>query len=378
MPNGAMLRPSTVADAWLGQALSTPCVAPEDGYHRETDMILHMNGTYETQRNLSRTVEYRWRFQDLVRDVIELLPLLSHRARQLKLLVRHTDGCDGTSHQGELQQPGVMSCRGARSSHAVVWPLYRMTDSRQFLMHADSGGRPLLEALLDVNVPWSARRPQAVFRGSLKTGSGKRRQRSNTSRLQVVTALREHGGTLFDTTGTKVPGPDGNKQNVEGAFLSPVQQAERYRMLLLLPGNGAASTTGWAFASGCAVLMEANATATVWTSSLAQPWEHYIPVALENTSDIIEKAQWCVDNSDACEAIATASRQLFVRAYWPAASEPGGGSNRSAALLHARLAEVKRDVLERLARHAAAHPECVPHVEFSTMHPHVESPSPLK
>ena len=99
-------------------------------------------------------------------------------------------------------------------------------------------------------------------------------------------------------------------------------------------------------------------------------------VALENTSDIVEKARWCVDNSDACEAIATASRQLFVRAYWPAASEPGGGSNRSAALLHARLAEVKRDVLERLARHAAAHPECVPHVEFSTMHPHVESPSP--
>ena len=106
MPNGAMLRPSTVADAWLGQALSTPCVAPMDGYHSETDMILHMNGTYETQRNLSRTVEYRWRFQDLVRDVIELLPLLSHRARQLKLLVRHTDGCDGASHQGGLQQPG--------------------------------------------------------------------------------------------------------------------------------------------------------------------------------------------------------------------------------------------------------------------------------
>ena len=374
MPNGAMLRPSTVADAWLGQALSTPCVAPMDGYHSETDMILHMNGTYETQRNLSRTVEYRWRFQDLVRDVIEVLPLLSHRARQLKLLVRHSDGCDGSSHQGSLQQPAVMSCRGARSSHAVVWPRYRMTE--RILMNTDSGGRPLLEALLGVNVPWSARRPQAVFRGSLENGFGKRRQKLNTSRLQVVTALREHGGTLFDTTGTKVPGPDGNKQNVEGAFLSPVQQAERYRMLLLLPGNGAASTTGWAFASGCAVLMEANATATVWTSSLAQPWEHYIPVALENTSDIIEKARWCVDNSDACEAIATASRQLFVRAYWPAASEPGGGSNRSAALLHARLAEVKREVLERLARHAAAHPECVPHVEFSTMHPHVESPSP--
>ena len=74
----------------------------------------------------------------------------------------------------------------------------------------------------------------------------------------------------------------------------------------------------------------------------------------------------------ACEAIATASRQLFVRAYWPAASEPGGGSNRSAALFHARLKEVQREVLERLARHAAAHPECVPHVEHSTMHPHVE------
>ena len=145
-------------------------------------------------------------------------------------------------------------------------------------------------------------------------------------------------------------------------WVAPVQQAERYRMLLLLPGNGAASTTGWAFASGCAVLMEANATATVWTSSLAQPWEHYIPVALENTSDIVEKARWCVDNSDACEAIATASRQLFVRAYWPAASEPGGGSNRSAALFHARLKEVQREVLERLARHAAAHPECVPRI----------------
>ena len=184
MPNGAMLRPSTVADAWLGQALSTPCVAPKDGYHRETDMILHMNGTYETQRNLSIEISSRWRFQDLVRDVIELLPLLSHRARQLKLLVRHSDGCDGSSHQGSLQQPGVMSCRGARSSHAVVWPLYRMTDS--MLMEADSGGRPLLEALLDVNVPWTARRPQAVFRGSQNSGSGERRQKLNTSRLQVM------------------------------------------------------------------------------------------------------------------------------------------------------------------------------------------------
>jgi len=65
------------------------------------------------------------------------------------------------------------------------------------------------------------------------------------------------------------------------------------------------------------------------------------------------------------------SSQLLIRAYWPAGLEPrasgSSGSTSATALFYERLAEVKRETLEKLARHAAEHPECVPHLRSGVM-----------
>ncbi|EOD05879.1 hypothetical protein EMIHUDRAFT_250103 [Emiliania huxleyi CCMP1516] len=329
-----MLRVSDVADAWIGRALTTSCSHTERNI-KGRDFLVFPNGTYMIN-NMSRAVSRQSVLRNTSAKFYDTLPLLSSRARERPVVVMDGDRCTPSP------QIAIMSCRDASSPNVVVWPMYRMLEQDVARLWPE---------LLSVAVPWSQRRPVVVWRGSLSTGLGRT---DGTSRLDVVSALRAHGGSLFDT-GLHDLAPhnktgDGLRSVKFDQYLTAVQQAQRYQMLLILPGNGAASASVWAMASGCTLLMEATQTAVTWTTSLARPWEHFIPVDLANVSDIIRGARFCVDHSEECEHIAMSARRLLVAAYWPA------GTAEYAAELAALPAASRT--------RKAANPQCAPRPEL--------------
>jgi hypothetical protein len=199
--------------------------------------------------------------------------------------------------------PVIRNCRFSRAGE-VVWPSLRQDASQVF----DKTN----EVLSSPAVPWHLRLPSAVWRGG-RTGAD-RYGTSNADRLGFVEQFRgrEHFNVEFVDGAQNVS--RGSHPPPPAAFMAPAQQAE-HKMIIALPGNGAASAMAWVFQSGSAVLLPYPIHEDTWLLSAAQPWVHFVPLA-RNLSDVEERVRWCLTDSDVCERIAAAGKRL-IAPYWP-------------------------------------------------------------
>jgi len=81
----------------------------------------------------------------------------------------------------------------------------------------------------------------------------------------------------------------------------------RYKMLVMVEGNDVASGLKWALLSSSAVLMPPPTVVSWAMEDLLEPWVHYVPLC-QNTSDLPQKAAWCLENGARCAAIGEAGR----------------------------------------------------------------------
>mmetsp|Transcript_32322 Transcript_32322/g.96254 ORF Transcript_32322/g.96254 Transcript_32322/m.96254 type:complete len:319 (+) Transcript_32322:22-978(+) len=201
------------------------------------------------------------------------------------VLIHTADGC-----REERPVPHFANCRLARlgghqagPSTRVVWPSLRMTEAEAWQRSS-----PFLGAEGPSAIPWEARKPQAVWRGDW---NGLDRPHSNRAAL----VANYSGNPLFDV-GFVRPGSDTNINracramshllpinwsalggsvdqqiaNCKAALralepkgsLTTAEQAG-YKMVLVLEGNGAASSMSWVLASGSTALIPTPTSAEV-------------------------------------------------------------------------------------------------------------------
>lgn len=82
-----------------------------------------------------------------------------------------------------------------------------------------------------------------------------------------------------------------------------MQGMASYKMIIQAEGNDVSSGLKWSLLSGSAVVMPPPRIDSWAMESTLVPWVHYIPVDVD-FGNLVERAQWCVDNPAQCEVIA--------------------------------------------------------------------------
>jgi hypothetical protein len=144
---------------------------------------------------------------------------------------------------------------------------------------------------------WADRKPLAIWRGGT---SGVERP---TVRFRVVEALRDcpHADALFVRGGWPL-----NDASVPDDFYGSrisFEEHLQYKYMLVLDGNGAASSAQWVFGTGCVPLFVSHPDTHFWLKEFLVPMVTYIPIAYD-LSNLHSTLHWLVDNDEAAQAIA--------------------------------------------------------------------------
>lgn len=168
------------------------------------------------------------------------------------------------------------------------------------------------EHWLPRQVRWSEREARAVWRGST-TGLFyfSEDDLDRLPRYRLCRALSELGHAA-DVALTAVVQTADEAQTLqiekrlkqEGLFkpFFPMEEMTRYRYVLDIDGN----SNSWNFMMKLrlgACVLRVDSDWKQWFCERLLPWEHYVPIA-KDLSNAHEMLQWCLDNSDECEAIA--------------------------------------------------------------------------
>jgi hypothetical protein len=200
-------------------------------------------------------------------------------------------------------------------------------------------GSPNLPSGLLADVSWEEKRPKAIWRGVLSGIEESSKAHAKTiidgvisvnssdhlepliARLKSIPRFRlvyDHKGRSYCDVGI-VDKADCQSMQSMGAkiyanLLAPsVSRADqlRYKYLIAVEGNDAATSVGWMFASNSLVLMPVPNWETILYFGL-KPWEHYVPIS-QRFEDLEEKIEWCRDNDKICQEIVKNANAHFSR-----------------------------------------------------------------
>ncbi|QHR78438.1 putative lipopolysaccharide-modifying enzyme protein [Lymphocystis disease virus 4] len=172
---------------------------------------------------------------------------------------------------------------------------------------------------IKINLDWNSKLSKAVFRGS-STGAGVTVE--TNQRLKVCLKLAKERPDLIDAGITKWnlrPRKHKSSKYLEtieindyslADFISPQEQADRYKYVLCLEGHVAAFRISREMTYGCTLLLT-ETPYKMWFVPYLKPWVHYVPVAYD-CSDLIDRIEWCKTHDDECKKIAETALQ-FVK-----------------------------------------------------------------
>lgn len=169
------------------------------------------------------------------------------------------------------------------------------------------------------SIPWSTRRPTAVWRGS-STGRGATVNDNIRLFVHTLSKLqkRDVDGELFldaeiskwnlrprkhpkNMYLTSISQKDFDFQ--KGTFLSPLQQCQ-YKYILHLPGHTCAYRLSLELYSG-SVLLFYPFEYQLWFTHHLKPWVHYVPLNENcNEEELFSKIKWCKEHDSECQMIA--------------------------------------------------------------------------
>jgi hypothetical protein len=153
---------------------------------------------------------------------------------------------------------------------------------------------------------WEDRIPMAFWRGS---GS----RRNGFLRKDAVLTLQENPAAdvklidhwLYDTD--DIPA-DCISEEVD------YREFTKYKMVLIIDGNGISSAHTWCFGIGAVPIMITNN--DFWFKSALIPFGNYIPVKYD-LSDLEEKIEWVLENDLEAKQIAERAMEMAYRIFTP-------------------------------------------------------------
>lgn len=176
------------------------------------------------------------------------------------------------------------------------------------------------------DTPWKDKKSTAVFRGA-STGCGVTIETNPRLKLAYIGAtykqntdepLLDVGITKWNLRPRKVKDSkylqiiDVEQMNNKGIhlvnFLS-LQEQSTYRYIINVDGHVSAFRLSIELGMGSVILL-AESKWKLWYTDLLVPYEHYVPIN-SDLSDLIQKIEWCRQNDNKCQEIASNSRKFF-------------------------------------------------------------------
>lgn len=170
------------------------------------------------------------------------------------------------------------------------------------------------------SVPWSAKRPVAVFRGS-STGTGTTIKTNQRLKALAIADSERNGGRLDVGITTWNLRP---RKHITSKYLETIerdsypvankmslQEQSNFKYILTLEGHVAAYRLSYELSSGSVVLL-AESKWKMWYYKFLQPYIHYVPVK-EDLSDLLDKIDWCRDHDEQCRVIAESAKSFYDR-----------------------------------------------------------------
>lgn len=158
------------------------------------------------------------------------------------------------------------------------------------------------------SVPFLDKKPTIVWRGGDTGGQGPitgQKERGldikKISRREFIDKFKDSEHVDACIIDNKL-GPTSEHYIGDPNWLTPIEQANKYKYQLYLEGNDAGSNPRWVFSTQCVVFAP-----DVFTSELTwhyhmKPWVNYIPFK-HDLSDLEEKIVWAENNIEKCNEI---------------------------------------------------------------------------
>ena len=167
------------------------------------------------------------------------------------------------------------------------------------------------------NLKWSEKKPRVVFRGSLTgcfTNSGNARIRGYEI-ARTRKDLFDYGITSLNQRIKKhsplSPLVIFNNQNIAVSPKLTSEEVSSHKFILVLEGHVIAFRTAVQMLSKSCILLQ-DSKYVAWYYHLLKPYEHYVPVK-EDLSDLVEKAEWCLENDSKCKQIGISAHALMTQ-----------------------------------------------------------------
>jgi hypothetical protein len=176
--------------------------------------------------------------------------------------------------------------------------------SRTGVVHYPLDDRTCLHGLQRLPGPaWADRKPFAIWRGGT---SGVERP---TIRMRVVEALQDcpHADAKFVRGGW--PLNDASVPDEHYGSRISFEEHLQYKYMLVLDGNGAASSAQWVFGTGCVPIFVSHPDTHFWLKEFLVPMVTYVPIS-QDLSDLHSTLHWLVENDEAAQAIAENALRL--------------------------------------------------------------------
>jgi len=237
------------------------------------------------------------------------------------LLLRFHDNCFGYD-----DVPSFGFFRPRLNDRVILWPCFSHTT-----VDAPMFGRDIAK----FDRPWKKKRDLAIWRGTttgciietinqvneLMAGPIQfhdpitKQRIQQPSRLQLVARFIRDSEIDVGVSDTVQTNTAVKRYLIELGFMKdglPPEQLLRYKYLIVVNGNSAASQLPWALHSNSVVLMVPSC----WDSIIfgLKPWVHYVPLAVD-FADLPEKLQWCRSHSMQCQNISNAASELMAGFY---------------------------------------------------------------
>ena len=177
----------------------------------------------------------------------------------------------------------------------------------------------------DFNIPWNDKIPTAIFRGS-STGCGTEidtNPRLKISYLSTISPvvnnvkLLDAGITKWNLRPRKIMG---NKylqvidpRTLPFGLVNPLDPKEqsRYKYVVNIDGHVSAFRLSLELSCGSVILL-VDSKYKMWFRKYLIEYVHYVPVK-EDLTDLFEKIEWCRNNDDKCEEIASNAKKFYKK-----------------------------------------------------------------
>jgi len=164
------------------------------------------------------------------------------------------------------------------------------------------------------SIPWSEKKPMAMWRGGLQGGYDYSPKNFFNTPRGMACLLSSQRPDIIDA-GTNWGGdhpvvaklitPDFEpRRNFE-----PIAHQMAYKYQINIDGHTSTYPgLQWRLLSNCTVLKQETEN-KMWYFYALKPWVHYVPLK-EDLSDLVEKVEWCINNDDLAYQIAMEGRKF--------------------------------------------------------------------